>query len=205
MADKALERYYRFHSKIYDMTRWSFLFGRREIVQRAAASRPDARQILEVGCSTGRNLRRLARLFPEAHLTGLDLSADMLAVAARKLGAYKDRITLIRKPYGEKFTPAEPPDIILFSYTLSMINPGWERCIGCAKKDLADKGVIAVTDFSDTNIEIFRRWMSMNHVQVRGHLLPELRKQFSPLESGEIRAYGGTWSYMHFIGEKNTA
>ncbi len=28
-----LERYYRFHSRIYDATRWSFLFGRDKLVR----------------------------------------------------------------------------------------------------------------------------------------------------------------------------
>ena len=59
----ALERYYQFHSRIYDATRWSFLFGREEVLLRAA-SVTTPKRILEVGCGTGRNLPGLRRRFP---------------------------------------------------------------------------------------------------------------------------------------------
>lgn len=39
------------------------------------------RQILDAGCSTGRNSRVLMEFFPDAHFTGLDLSPHFLAVA----------------------------------------------------------------------------------------------------------------------------
>ena len=32
----AIERYYRLHSRIYDATRWSFLFGRAAILREVA-------------------------------------------------------------------------------------------------------------------------------------------------------------------------
>ena len=66
----ALNRYYRWHARLYDATRWSFLFGRGALV-RAIAARPEPpRNILEVGCGTGENLVRLARQFPTAAVTG---------------------------------------------------------------------------------------------------------------------------------------
>jgi ubiquinone/menaquinone biosynthesis C-methylase UbiE len=39
-------------------------------------------RILDVGCGTGLLLRRVARMFPEAALAGVDVSAGMLAAAA---------------------------------------------------------------------------------------------------------------------------
>ena len=80
----SIERYYRFHAGIYDLTRWTFLLGREALVREAAASCTPSR-ILEVGCGTGKNLVQLGRRFPQAQLWGLDLSGDMLAVAKRKL------------------------------------------------------------------------------------------------------------------------
>jgi S-adenosylmethionine-diacylgycerolhomoserine-N-methlytransferase len=32
-----MDRYYRFHAKIYDATRWSFLFGREALIRQVAA------------------------------------------------------------------------------------------------------------------------------------------------------------------------
>ena len=82
-----LEKYYRFHSRIYDATRWIFLFGRDRLVKEIAASFQPTR-ILEIGCGTGKNLVRLREMFPGVDLTGLDLSQDMLEVARKKLVGY---------------------------------------------------------------------------------------------------------------------
>ena len=102
----ALQRYYRFHARIYDLSRWSFLKGRKDLmVQVAAALQP--RRILEVGCGTGANLLRLARSFPRAELCGLDLSGDMLAVAGGKLKAYAPRLTLVQAAYDRPLAPEE--------------------------------------------------------------------------------------------------
>ena len=93
---QALKRYYRLHAKIYDVTRWSFLFGRQRIIE-LASKNSQPKKILEVGCGTGRNLSALAKAFPEATITGLDLSSDMLSIARNKLQFFDDRIVLIEK------------------------------------------------------------------------------------------------------------
>ena len=79
-----IEGYYRWHARIYDATRWSFLFGREAVLDRVAVGGPAPTRILEIGCGTGRNVVSLARRFPQAEITGVDLSEAMLAVAARK-------------------------------------------------------------------------------------------------------------------------
>ena len=81
-----LQQYYRVHAKIYDLTRWTFLFGRQEILTDVRNARTPAR-ILEIGCGTGKNLAQMARLFPQAELTGIDLADAMLAVARKKFAA----------------------------------------------------------------------------------------------------------------------
>ncbi len=172
--DRALQRYYRFHARIYDATRWSFLFGRADLIERLASRHAPA-NILEIGCGTGSNLVRMARRFPQARLTGLDLSADMLARARRRLTPYGDRITLLHQPY------AGLPDH----------RPGF---------DLIADGLIAVVDFHDSDQAAFRRWMGVNHVRMTGQLLPELHARFRPLDTTVQRAYGGLWRYFRFIG-----
>jgi S-adenosylmethionine-diacylgycerolhomoserine-N-methlytransferase len=132
--NNALERYYQFHSRIYDATRWSFLFGREEILRRAArVTQP--RRILEVGCGTGRNLVSLRRRFPQAEITGVDLSEPMLAIAASKVR--DGRTTLLRRSYSAPVHESGTGfDLVLFSYALSMFNPGWEQAIDAAHADL---------------------------------------------------------------------
>ncbi len=195
----ALERYYQWHARIYDATRWSFLFGRTVLVERVAALQtPTA--VLEIGCGTGRNLARLARRFPQARLTGLDLSGDMLARARRGLEPFGDQIELLHQTYTQPLHDEPRFDLIVFSYCLSMIDPGWEQVIASARLDLRPHGLIAVVDFHDSGWPAFRRWMGVNHVRMEGHLLPELRARFQPLDSAVHRAYGGLWRYFHFVG-----
>jgi S-adenosylmethionine-diacylgycerolhomoserine-N-methlytransferase len=168
-----LEGYYRLHARIYDATRWSFLFGRTAILREAAAVARPAR-ILEVGCGTGKNLVNLCRLFPEAEVTGVDLSATMLAVARRKTAPLGPRVRLLHSAYGPTFQNDRAWDLILFSYALSMFNPGFGEAIATAHRDLAPGGHIAVVDFHDTRLSLFERWMGVNHVRMNGQLQPLL-------------------------------
>src|SRR5579862_4922254 len=96
-AETAVEKYYRFHSRIYDATRWSFLFGRTAIMKNFTGVAP--RNILEVGCGTGRNLVELGRRFPQAQVTGVDLSATMLHLARKKTASLGPRIQLLHQAY----------------------------------------------------------------------------------------------------------
>jgi S-adenosylmethionine-diacylgycerolhomoserine-N-methlytransferase len=204
-APTAVERYYRLHSKIYDATRWSFLFGRSRILDDVAAI-ATPRRILEVGCGTGRNLAELARRFPESSLTGVDLSAAMLALARKKTATFGARVTLRHQAYGAPPTlataSAPANDLVLFSYALSMFNPGFEAAIAAAWRDLAPGGHIAVVDFHDTRFPAFARWMGVNHVRMEGQLQPLLRARFAPCVDQIDAAYGGVWRYARFVGRR---
>lgn len=204
-ASAAIERYYRFHSHIYDATRWSFLFGRRALVARLARHLPAPRRILEVGAGTGRNLVALAEAFPGAAIAGLDASADMLAIAARHVGSPGSRVELVHRRYDAPLSRPQPFDLVVFSYALSMFNPGWSLAIDFARQDLAVGGCIAVVDFHACASKPFKRWMAVNHVCMNGHLLPALATRFYPCHRRVHRAYGGLWSYVTFIGRKSSA
>ncbi|MCB1207731.1 MAG: class I SAM-dependent methyltransferase [Verrucomicrobiales bacterium] len=199
-----VQRYYALHSRIYDATRWSFLFGRDEILHRVKAIMTPER-ILEVGCGTGRNLAKLRRLFPKASLTGVDMSSHMIEVARCRPELREGGATLIERCYDQPVHGDEPAyDLVLFSYALSMFNPGWAAAIASASADLAEDGCIAVVDFCDSRFESFKRWMQVNHVRMEGHLWPVLKANFEPLVDDRFNAYGGVWNYGIFIG-RNTA
>jgi S-adenosylmethionine-diacylgycerolhomoserine-N-methlytransferase len=196
----AVESYYRFHSRIYDATRWSFLFGRTTIMEHFAGAPP--RNILEVGCGTGRNLVELGRRFPQARLTGVDLSAPMLDLARKKTVSFGPRVQLLHQAYAGPLCDSPGYDLVLFSYALSMFNPGYDTAIAASRNDLVPGGFIAVVDFHDSRFGFFERWMGMNHVRMNGQLRPLLQSLFTPTTDRLCPAYAGVWRYLLFVGRK---
>ncbi len=198
--DQLLQRYYRLHARIYDATRWSFLFGRDHLL-RLVAQMHKPRRILEIGCGTGHNLAAMCRLFPEAEIAGIDLSSAMLDKARRKLRPNAGRVRLINAAYAHPIHGMAPRfDLIVCSYALSMFNPGWETAIAAARQDLADHGFFALVDFHNSRVPAFRQWMGRNHVRMDGHLEPLLRNSFRPVIARTTGAYGGVWRFLTFIG-----
>jgi S-adenosylmethionine-diacylgycerolhomoserine-N-methlytransferase len=198
----SVEGYYRLHSKIYDVTRWTFLFGRDAVLHEIAALATPSR-ILEVGCGTGRNLVALARRFPQAEITGVDLSDTMLEIAGHKTASFGSRVRLAHRAYDFDFAPAASCDLILFSYALSMFNPGFEQAITAARHHLVSGGHLAIVDFHDTPWPVFARWMSVNHVRMTGQLRPCLTSGLRPRVDSVRPAYGGFWRYLIHIGRKD--
>ncbi|MCO6440310.1 MAG: methyltransferase domain-containing protein [Nitrococcus mobilis] len=66
--------------------RWSFYVSRsvEETLRRVSVQPSD--RVLDIGCGTGALLRSLRQRHPRIELTGVDASAEMLAIAAEKLG-----------------------------------------------------------------------------------------------------------------------
>ncbi len=201
--NKAMQRYYALQSKIYDSTRWSFLFGRRRLIQVLPFGREAKMKILEVGCGTGYNLNRLAHALPKAQLIGLDVSSHMIKIARRNTAPFNGRIDLKNEPYAAGQTEwAGQLDVVLFSYSLTMINPQWRELVLQAKADLRPGGVVAVVDFHDSRFSWFKRHMSNHHVRMDAHLLPLLRQEFIGMHDETQPAYGGLWHYFVFVGKK---
>lgn len=198
-----ISRYYQFQSKIYDWTRWSFLFGRIGILNHLPFDKQEHFRLAEIGCGTGFNLQILAKRFPNASLIGVDVSEDMIAVAKSKLSKFSNTIRLHQEPYTPKSNFLTPqPDVILFSYALTMINPQWKTLITKAYQDLPKGGKIMVVDFHDSALSFFKNHMGTHHVRMDGHILPVLEQQFKTVHSAVHTAYGGVWQYFMFVGEK---
>ena len=199
-----MSAYYRFHAKIYDLTRWTFLFGRHWLIDWLPLERLERFTLLEVGCGTGHNLKYLAECFPKARLMGMDASADMLHVAQNKAMLAYNKPLLLNKLYGKgHFTEGgKKPNVILFSYFLTMVNPNWDTLILQAKEDLAENGYITVVDFHNSPSRLFKKWMGKNHVRMDGHILPFLQDNFETVKYEIRRAYFGLWHYTLYIGKK---
>lgn len=201
--NRAMRSYYQLHARIYDATRWSFLFGRKQIIQLLVVQQPHPKTILEIGCGTGYNLIQLSKAFPKAQLIGMDVSGDMLSKAKKNTQACKKQVTLMEQPYTlEESSFKTKIDIVLFSYALSMINPQWESLIQQAANDLAIGGVIGITDFYDSPFTWFKQHMGNNHVRMDGHLNPVLQQYFQTEHEHIHKAYGGVWQYFTYVGRK---
>lgn len=200
LRHQKLENYYRLHSAIYDWTRWSFLFGREQLLNNIPGL-PNNPRILEVGCGTGKNLASLEYLFPDAQIYGIDLSGDMIHLARKKI--QNDQQTeLIKGAYGDPQFQFKPFNLILLSYSLTMLGNQAENILDQVYKDLASNGYIAVVDFHDTPFNWFKQWMQVNHVEMDGQLAPLLKKIFIPILNQRKKAYLGVWKYLLFIGRR---
>ena len=197
--DALMDGVYRWQRHIYDATRKFFLFGRDTMI--AGLDLGAGGAVLEVGCGTGRNLAVLAQRFPQAQITGLDLSSDMLERARCKVERFGTRMELLLRAYDAPVAMAAKFDLIVLSYSLSMINPGFDEVLRVCKADLSPTGIVAVVDFHDSRWTWFERWMGINHVRMEGHLLEELQRHFDGQICQIQRAYCNLWRYLLFIGK----
>jgi S-adenosylmethionine-diacylgycerolhomoserine-N-methlytransferase len=157
-----MDRHYRLQRHIYDATRTHYLIGRKHLIR---ALKPGPGQtVLEIGCGTAWNLSRVARLYPQARLYGIDVSNAMLATA---------RASLARKGLGERVALHQGDaatfdakallgvaemDRIFISYALSMI-PCWRAALEHAAGMIAPGGELHIVDFGqcDRLPHLFKR------------------------------------------------
>lgn len=136
---------------IYDFNRPLFLMGRQALRKRIVQLQP--KQVLEIGSGTARNLIVLAKKCQTTTFTGLDISSEMIDFAKLKVKSaqLESRIKLIQADATqiEHHIPhAEKPDLIFFSFSLSMI-PDWQVALKCALEQVkATNATILIVDFS---------------------------------------------------------
>lgn len=205
MEQKNVEQiinFYQFQSKFYDLTRWLFLFDRDKILFQVKETNPNISSILDIGCGTGKSIKLMTKLFPNAEISGLDLSQSMLNIASKKL--HNDHnVTFYKSFYPSDSIKAQKFDLILFSYSLSMFNPGYDLALENSYKQLAHNGILAIIDFHTTSSNLLKKWMNYNHVKLDGHLLPRAKTLFNRYNLKIKKSYFGLWSYFIFIGHKN--
>jgi S-adenosylmethionine-diacylgycerolhomoserine-N-methlytransferase len=182
-AMRRMNRMYRLQRHIYDATRLYYLLGRDRMV---ANLRPaSGASVLEIGCGTARNLVHAARLYPNAHFFGIDVSTEMLtsAIAAISRAGLAGRIKVA---HGDA-TAAHPPklfvvasfDHVMISYSLSMI-PDWRHVLKAAADNLKPGGHLHVVDFGNQERlpaiarVLLKQWLAVFDVTPRDDLEREL-------------------------------
>ena len=176
MSDAAalMDRMYRRQRHIYDLSRKFYLLGRDEAIARLRPAPGDT--VLEIACGTGRNLIKLARVYPEARLFGLDVSREMLATAAASTAraGLASRVALAPAD-ATAFDPqalfgCASFERVMISYALSMIPP-WRAALAHALDVVAPGGSLHVVDFGHCLPGPFktglRRWLAMFDVTPR--------------------------------------
>jgi len=175
-----LDAFYAPQAARYDAFRRQLLRGRDDLV---AELRPRAgSRLLELGAGTGQTLDYLGDAARDLESIELvDVCPSLLAKAReRSQGLGNVRVV---EADATTYRPASPPDIVLFSYSLSMM-PEWQRALANARAMLAPGGRIGIVDFfvdSDRHGRVasafWRRWFGHDGVRVDNATLTGARAQ----------------------------
>jgi S-adenosylmethionine-diacylgycerolhomoserine-N-methlytransferase len=202
---QTMTAYYRIHSHFYDATRWAFLYGRRRLVETLEIV--PGERVVEIGCGTGGNFPAIqSRLGNTGELIGVDCSAPMLRKAAERVRKNRwTNVRLLDLEYGKETVTRGKADVILFSYSLSMI-ADWELALACAHSELWPGGRIGVLDFckSTNSSDLFADWLALNHVHVGRPYQQRLGRLFDEHMHMRYDAWAGLWSFCLYAGLKQT-
>jgi S-adenosylmethionine-diacylgycerolhomoserine-N-methlytransferase len=200
---QTMTSYYRTHSHFYDATRWMFLYGRRRLVEKLDI-RPGER-VIEIGCGTGANFSAIQNgLQDSGELIGVDCSRPMLHKAAERVRRHGwTNVRLLDLEYGNETISRGRADVVLFSYSLSMI-PQWERALACAHSELWPGGRAGILDFCRkvNSTAWFADWLELNHVRVDRPYEERLQRLFEERTHLRYDAWAGLWSFYLFVGVK---
>lgn len=161
-----LNEYYGISRHFYDLTRKYYLLGRDREIRALLAE--DWESLIEIGPGTGRNLRSLYRSRPIARYGGVEASDEMLS-HARRLCPFAAIVQGFAEDANLKELLGAPPDRILFSYCLSMVQKPL-AAIENAVESLAPDGELVIVDFGDftqmpkVSARALDRWLGWFHV-----------------------------------------
>ena len=215
---ETMTNYYSVQSHFYDCTRWAFLYGRKRLIEKLDI-RPGER-VVEIGCGTGANFGAIqAGLRNTGELIGIDCSGPMLRKAEQRAQENGwSNVRLLDLEYGKETVTQGQADVVLFSYSLSMVED-WQRALSCALSELRPDGRVGVLDFcakrkrdsaqpqekSENSSNWFTGWLAMNHVQADRPYQEELSRLFEERSYTRYDAWAGLWSFYLFVGGRRPA
>lgn len=214
-----LDSYYRHQANAYDDFRLHLLHGRKPLLDRLPIE--SGAQMVELGAGTGWNAEALGeRLRNCGRYRMVDLCEPLMAQARARIERNSwTNVEIIRADAAE-YVPPEPADIVILSYTLTMM-PRWFATIDNAFEMLRPGGCIGVTDFyvsaahAEPPLQQHRLWQRIlwrscfawHHVYLKEDHLPFLTHRFETtfLEQayGHMPFMAGLKApYFVFIGRK---
>ncbi|HVM37389.1 MAG TPA: class I SAM-dependent methyltransferase [Sphingomicrobium sp.] len=159
---------------------------------------PDASNILEVGCGEGAVTERLARLYPEAKITGIDISPRL----GRLYDGPTDRVSFVRQTVQE-LAAARPGqyDLVILSDVLHHVPASMHaELLAAIRQALAPGGSFVFKEWERTATPIHwlcylsDRWLTGDRVRymTRQELRDRLVATFGRQQiAGELRI--GPW------------
>lgn len=153
----------------------------------AAASNPDARRILDIGCGAGNNTLRLLELVRPSEVDLVDLSEPMLDRARERiLAAGTVRVRTIRGDFRTADLPEGAYDIILAAAVLHHLRDeaDWEEAFAKIHRLAAPGGSVWISDLVSHETEAAEEMMTERYAE---HLRTEggeemVRKVFEYIE-----------------------
>ncbi|WP_426783234.1 trans-aconitate 2-methyltransferase [Pseudomonas atacamensis] len=104
----------------------------------AAIPTAHARAVVDIGCGPGNSTELLVQRFPEARVSGLDSSADMIAAARKRLPDVQFEVAEI-----DKWTDQGPFDVIFANAVLQWV-PDHASLLPALASKLSDGGSLAI-------------------------------------------------------------
>ena len=162
---------------------------RNKALKMAAAKLPKEgpKMVLDVACGTGDVSFRLYELFPQAHVTGLDLSAGMLRIAGEKLAGMdamaKKHITFIEGDSLSMPFPDDTFDMVTVAYgvrNFERLEEGYREM----RRVLKPKGVLCVIELSEPKNPLIKsgyRLYSRNVIPLVGRMVSHDTRAYSYL------------------------
>lgn len=215
-----MENFYAGQAEDYDAFRKRLLPGRAELL--ADLELPDQAVVADFGGGTGANLEFLPNSVHQRirEWTVVDLSPSLLAIAGRRTDKVGWQHVKLAQADACTWTPAQPVDLVLFSYSLTMI-PEWQTALKNAASMLKPGGQIAVVDFTvahrntapgiEPNSTFTRffwpRWFAWDGVYLNPEHLPTLMTMFEAHSIKQLFTRlpylpGSRVPYFRFIGTK---
>lgn len=195
----------------YDLTRLFFLWGRNRAIRNLELS--PGKAVIEIGCGTGRNLKRMADRYPRSLIHGVDISREMLATCDEKVRRYRN--VSIAWADAMDFDPnvvfdRHEFDAVLMSFSLSMV-PDWHRAVYQALSVLAVDGILSIVDFGS-----FERFGSVGKLaisELARHQAPPITTLVEELpdvialvsKTFEIKTWRSLGGFNRFVIVRRTA
>lgn len=188
MNTEKIKKLYKFHAKIYDITRPFFLLWRWKALSYIWDN--STKRIIDYGCGTGLNYSILQKKWSHMNYLWIDISENMLYEAKSKYKYWNFRLQDIE-------SSSEYCDIALCTYVLSM-HEKYEEVIQTLYKNLSDGWICIVLDFYPFTGYLHRffpllKYFYLSWVDPNKPLVSILKKTFFEVEV-IISPYG-----HHFI------
>ncbi|MFQ5546482.1 MAG: class I SAM-dependent methyltransferase [Acidiferrobacterales bacterium] len=177
----------------YD-TRWSRYLSAtiNETLSRLPKNPP--LRVLDVACGTGALLMPLVAKYPNASLTGIDLTPEMLEIARRKL---PERIILVCAKAENLPFPAQYFDLVISANSFHYFHDP-RRALSEFHRVLAPLGALVITDWCDDFIfckvcDLFLRLFNRAHSRTYRREECKNLLECSAFEAVHVASYKVSW------------